>query len=44
MFWFKKKFGHRNKANLYYELLAGGARTKLLEYTIYIYLVFQFYI
>jgi len=31
MFWFKKKCGHRNKANLYYELLAGGARTKLLE-------------
>jgi len=31
MFWFKKKFGQRDKANLYYELLAGGARTKLLE-------------
>lgn len=31
MFWFKKQLGLRDKANLYYKLLAGGARTKLLE-------------
>ncbi len=31
MFWFKKQLGLRDKANFYYELLAGGARTKLLE-------------
>ncbi len=31
MRWFKKQLSQRGKANFYYELLAGGARTKLLE-------------